>query len=520
MNKTGPKPVRREEAQTRDEAIQATGTAQLVSDSQTQNYDQRVNLLQRQASSGEEHGRASKILDDPPAPIVPTLVLSSSQISRDKSLPRSNEPELPPTPVQLGIDARPERPRGLSSSSPRSFKGGSGRSRRRFARDRPITSSPLTPTQQRQALPEVHDQEFEAEMQERDVDTQHENLPEGLKEQKRQLAELEQMLKQAQQHSTRLEVALNTSHVEHSVLEDPAVITHLHCEASQDTFAVSPTNLPYKGLFAPGDVQLATEVSAKVVEGVPKLVHHVTVAAPPPWPRHIFCASFEVTTDVESKRVENVLWTDTLPGHAQAVAIPNELHDWVCTRLESQLHGHDTGGLIWGIGSYFEKAVDRARAFKSLAGKYGALEEATEGLDAEFVDAREHGGDELTEEQIYTLIKYMSKSQLTFELAGQDEETSVRTRRGTKVAPKIMAVWNLKLTWTGDVKTTIQVIPSGIADTATNSVSDLFDRLLVSDGFEKAFDAVYKMMKGVRAESPVTITTVGTGKGKKRKRFS
>lgn len=366
----------------------------------------------------------------------------------------------------------------------------------------------------------MHDHESEAEMQEKDVDSQDEDLPERLKEQKKQLAEIRHTLKKAQERSADLERALTTSHVEDSIMLDPAITTLLARQTSQDTFADAPVHLPYKNLFAPGDVQLATEISAKVVEGVPKPIHRITVTAPPPWPKHIFCASFEVTTDVENKRVENVLWTDTLPGRAQAVAIPNELHDWIAGRLDSRLHGHDIGGLIWGIGSFFEKAVDRARVFKSLAHKYGAFYEDAEGFDAESVDTPDHVDEKLTEAQTYSLVKYMSKAQLTFELPGQDDEASVRTRRGTKAAPKIMAVWNLKLTWTGDVKTTIQVVPSGIADAAMQPVSDLFDRLLVSDGFEKAFDAVYKMMRGVRAETPVTITTVATGKGRKRKRFS
>ena len=357
-------------------------------------------------------------------------------------------------------------------------------------------------------------------MQEKHADSQDEHLPESLKEQKKQLTEIEQTLKKAQKLSADLERALTTSHAEDSIMLDPAITTLLARQTSQDTFADAPEHLPYKNLFAPGDVQLATEISAKIVEGVPKSIHHITVTAPPPWPKHIFCASFEVTIDVESKRVENILWTDTLPGRAQAVAIPNELHDWIAGRLDSRVHGHDIGGLIWGISSYFEKAVDRARIFRSLAHKYGAFDEDAEDLDAESVGTPEHTDQKLTEAQTYSLVKYMSKARLTFELPGQDDEASVRTRRGTKAAPKIMAVWNLKLTWTGDAKTTIQVVPSGIPGAAMQPMSDLFDCLLVSDGFEKAFDAVYKTMQGVRAETPVRITTVATGIGKKRKRFS
>lgn len=71
--------------------------------------------------------------------IVPRLVQSASQVSNDLAR-RSSSVELPPTPVQLGKEPAPARPRGLFSSSP----GGSGRRRVR-RRDGPVESSPLKP---------------------------------------------------------------------------------------------------------------------------------------------------------------------------------------------------------------------------------------------------------------------------------------------------------------------------------------------------------------------------------------
>ncbi|KAK5078065.1 hypothetical protein LTR51_000251 [Lithohypha guttulata] len=71
--------------------------------------------------------------------IVPKLVKSASKIAAERSR-RSSSVELPPTPVQLGKDPVPERPRGLLTSSP----GGGGRRRDR-ARGGAITSSPLKP---------------------------------------------------------------------------------------------------------------------------------------------------------------------------------------------------------------------------------------------------------------------------------------------------------------------------------------------------------------------------------------
>lgn len=79
-------------------------------------------------------------------PIMPTLIRKTDSAMRARSRPGSDEPELPPTPVQLGLSSAPERPRGLaSSSSPRGSKSSSGTPRKRTRAGAAVTSSPLKP---------------------------------------------------------------------------------------------------------------------------------------------------------------------------------------------------------------------------------------------------------------------------------------------------------------------------------------------------------------------------------------
>src|SRR5271156_2985055 len=73
-------------------------------------------------------------------------ISKQAQIKHPRGRPRlsndaeKDEPELPPTPVQLGLSAQPNRPRGLASSSP-GRSSGSSRQRTRLNESR-HTSSP------------------------------------------------------------------------------------------------------------------------------------------------------------------------------------------------------------------------------------------------------------------------------------------------------------------------------------------------------------------------------------------
>lgn len=132
-----------------------------------------------------------------------------SQEERRTSEPRSSEgdneePELPPTPTELGLEKAPERPRGLLSSSPSRL-----RQKRRLSE--PVGSSPLKHV----TRPSGPEQEYATtglkldwgaapgEVSERE--RQKEELTARLRQLKDEVAELEKWAKRSENPDAYLE---------------------------------------------------------------------------------------------------------------------------------------------------------------------------------------------------------------------------------------------------------------------------------------------------------------------------
>ena len=495
----------------------------------------RSPLQQRQPSAQKQMRPVSHGPDPVPPQIVPTLVKKSNATLRGASLPRSNEPELPPTPVQLGLDPPPDRPRGLSSSSPRGSKSGSGRRRVRALNGQSVTSSPL---KQKAGRPVMHDLESQADQAREAPESQlplpesdEEDLPEELEGKTQTLRSLRLELRKLGAEVAAVEDALNANDLSEEAANNSELLSLLKSAARP----ITSTNTDYEqeskskagdsafnNLFSPGNLHLKTKTATRMVKGHAKIIHHVTITAPSPWPSHMFSATFEVVTDGEDACVEKVVWIDALKGHKQAPAIQDELHGWIQQRLKSELHCLDIGGLIWGIGEYIIASVERAKTFRALAKKYKPTHDGLDSDEESDDDERSESKDgSMSEDEATVLSKYLTQSQLTFE-ATTASDTSVTTRRSKRTAPKIMAIWKLQPTWHGEVKSICEIVPSGIPDSAQESVMELFESVKKVNGFEKAFGAVWDMV----------MQSVGTGEGdgkesvatkgpaKKRKRFS
>lgn len=491
----------------------------------------RSALKQRQSAAQKQIQRYS----DSPDPLPPpTLVKKADTAPRAASRPRSNEPDLPPTPVQLGLDAPPERPKGLSSSSPQGSKSGSGRRRIRARNGQSVTSSPL---KQKPDRPVMHDLESQPDMareapesQLPDLEALEEVLPEELKAKKQTVRSLTVELNKLKEETTLLEEALNTHGLGEDAALNNSLVTILKSAAPSRTSENSEferevsgkeSQYPFHDLFAPGNLQLKIRTATKMTKGHAKIIHHVSLTAPSPWPSNIFSANFEVITDAEDARVEKVIWVDSLKGHRQALGIQDELHTWIQNRLKSELHRLDIGGLIWGVGQYFIASIERTKTFRALARKYKAVSDGFEG-DEEDDEQESHSKDgTLTEDEAVALSRYLIKSQLTFE-ATSDSGSAVTTRRSKKAAPKIIAVWKLEPTWHGQIRSVCEIAPSGIPDSAQESIAELFERVKKVGGFEKAFGAVWDMIMQVvgKCEDGDGKKNAESKAPKKRKRFS
>ena len=491
----------------------------------------RSALKQRQPAAQKQIPRYSDSPDPLPPPV---LVQKADTAPRAASRPRSNEPDLPPTPVQLGLDAPPERPKGLSSSSPRGSKSGSGRRRIRARNGQRVTSSPL---KQRADRPVMHDLESQPDMareasesQLTDLETVAEVLPEELKSKKHTLRSLTLELNKLKEETTSQEEALNTHGRGEDAELNNSLVTILRSAAPSQTSESSiferevsgkESQYTFHDLFAPGNLQLKIRTATKMTKGHAKIIHYISLAAPSPWPSNIFSANFEVITDAEDARVEKVIWVDSLKGHSQALGIQDELHTWILDRLKSELHRLDIGGLIWGVGQYFIASIERAKTFRALASEYKAVSDGFEG-DGEDDEQESHSSDgTLTEDEAVALTRYLTKSQLTFE-ATSNSDSAMTTRRSKKAAPKIIAVWKVEPTWHGQIRSVCEIAPSGIPDSAQESIAELFERVKKVGGFETAFRAVWDMIMQVvgKGEDRDGKGNAVSKAPKKRKRFS
>ncbi|KAJ9626166.1 hypothetical protein H2204_010118 [Knufia peltigerae] len=473
----------------------------------TKQRPSRVNGSQRASHFGQD--------GLPPPMIMPSLVRRTSSNSQSASRPASNEPELPPTPVQLGLDPAPDRPRGLSSSSPRSSKSGSGRFRRTTRSQHLSTSSPLKPKARApppkamEPLASLRDEGDEASESELEpsADEATEQLPPELQEKKSSLRSLKDELNRVKKEVGKLENAIGR--------EQPGddCLTLLQSLAS-DNGKTLPTNTeawptPYHlTLFAPGNLQLKNTTEVFSGDGRPKLLHNLTASAPPPWLPNTFACTFNVVVDAEMGHVENVRMEDVLRDHYQASkAARRGVFKWAEQRLQPgpdrlSIHRLDLAGIIWGMGKWFSATIERAKIFRQLDLQYVKLSTAKD-------DNLSDGDEPLKPEMAVELSPYLELTQL--EMSAQ-----IPTSKKSDVssAVKIMLVWQLDLDWTGEAISDVSLTFSGVSTKAEKGFKDVFATLYPSKGVLNAFESVWEL---IHADGDDEGNLEGKTKGKRKR---
>lgn len=478
-----------------------------VSESQSAQADENIGAIETTVETGHvttkprsplrERGamrtKGPEYNEDFLAPVItPTLVRRTESGRRAVSRTRSDEPELPPTPVQLGLSPQPGRPRGLpSSSSPRSSKSGSGRHRRRTRTDGLITSSPLKP----KAPAPVEDASaaFEStrEAQESEPDAEEEEAPEDipadLRERQLTVHSLRKELQRLKEETEKLERA-----VEYDGNMSDEVIVLLRQLSSGESISpshhltnpsdVGDKTLAYLTLFTPSNIQLASRTETRISSGDTKIIHLLTVTAPPPWRPNFFTCTLEVTVDPEEVQVDNVRMRDVKLDRRR----PSKtgLYAWATQRLDNPLHALDAGGMIWGIGRWFGAAVERAIIFHRLDTRYNmpsSNRPAAKDKKSE-VDSRK-----LTAETTMQLERYLEMTQIQI----------VGDRDGRKKAkPKVMLIWKLDLGWSGSVTSNIEITVGGTPPQAEAWFKQVFSSLVPAKGVVGAFESVWEMARG------------------------
>ncbi|KAJ5996454.1 hypothetical protein N7522_008114 [Penicillium canescens] len=288
------------------------------------------------------------------------------------------EPDLPPTPTQLGLEKAPDRPRGMMSSSP------SLRQEKRIRRrnTEPLGESPLKAVKFRSITPTETETSFNQELS---------RLRDEVEELERWAKEIE--FKDNLKGDRGLHRLLSLLTAEEANLESlpvpriapkpmSSILATLlpfssNIRQSKRQASPLPTNpfalqessreLPYLTVFAPLTLKSRTTRSSHR-EG-PSETHSLTFSAPSPFPANLYNTTVVYETNPETQTVVSV--SVSTGSDSKKRKTPEALRQWIDTRLENPLLKLDVSTLCWGINRYWECSVTRARLWAHIDHKYG-----------------------------------------------------------------------------------------------------------------------------------------------------
>ncbi|KAF7510535.1 hypothetical protein GJ744_006381 [Endocarpon pusillum] len=440
------------------------------------------------------------------------------------------EPELPPTPTQLGLSPKPDRPRGLAASSSPSSRA----SRRDRLRSGQVeTSSPskprgkVLPARTEEMLGETPDAMLAGETPEGDVERRengppsehetqcprdHNEMPADTIEKRKVRNDLQTQLTRLQGELAQLESALDGGEDAEDELDsevlallstpniscDPGFSDAYECPSLpsiRDPVNLDINPLAFLRAFAPGDLRLVTATTSSSIRGKLQQVHTLNISAPPPWPPHVFNATFRVTCNIEAKSIVSITGADIRPHHVAGI---KELRHWMQARLKNPLHKFDAGTLIWGLGVWWKNAVTRAQFFRHI--DIMKIATKTPETQAPYIP-----DEPVKAADVQALIPYIGKSFVELIPA---EPSSIRasTNEERKYRqPRLLLKWDLELDWAGEVHMEIDVAGTKVSAKGQEGLKKIFPELMRKSGLDGAVRQVVQICMG--------------GSGKKRKRY-
>ncbi|PYI12083.1 hypothetical protein BO78DRAFT_357597 [Aspergillus sclerotiicarbonarius CBS 121057] len=309
-----------------------------------------------------------------------------------------DEPDLPPTPTQLGLERLPGRPKGLLSSSPNSQQG-------KWGRRRNTDGLEQSPSKLRRVEYGEGDESAEAglvldwtSLPEHILEKQRlrNKLASEVQQLKKDVVELETWSKDLGQDDTNERDLTGLMQVSYLTLlatinpPQPApissgeasissLISSLLPFATKEPSRPPPPEAPPVNPFALGEqaqtkaylTALAplylTAYSESVPDSAPDRVlerHTLKFSAPPPFPSIRYKASVTCDVNPETQTLVSIL----VPSQADDAEsrIPEDLRRWIDTRLSNPLLRLDVTGLCWGINKYWEAMVSRAELWSHI----------------------------------------------------------------------------------------------------------------------------------------------------------
>ncbi|OJD15795.1 hypothetical protein AJ78_03975 [Emergomyces pasteurianus Ep9510] len=433
--------------------------------------------------------------------------------TRSSSSPNegTGEPELPPTPTELGLETLPNRRRGgLSSSSP-SYRVEKKRKRR--MRDGVQNPSPLKPkdtdlardnagdriASPRILLPEEEvPDEFEAKTKLRDA------LAAQLSRLKEDIAKIEyetQRYEKPDEFPAPDEEAINnlmellttsnpTCQPPPPPPPSPPPVSSLLSfllpfSSSRFIPPIEPAPPPslspplenpfalqqpvdstsYLTLFAP----LTLSAHTSTTTSIPNLptsthepssasppitqTHNITLSAPSPFPAQLFQVSINLQTNPERQAVVSISIPslhDTDIQLRSNQTIPTPLSSWLQTRLSNPLLQRDISGLCWGVSRYWEADVSRAKI-------WAQLEELRDRIIATLSSSQKGSlpsdGDNETTKKAYpprTLLPHLGRTSFLFSVETQQQQMKQQVT-ASQLLPQLLITCPLTLDlWTSE----------------------------------------------------------------------
>ncbi|OQE30776.1 hypothetical protein PENFLA_c002G00999 [Penicillium flavigenum] len=405
------------------------------------------------------------------------------------------EPDLPPTPTQLGLEKAPDRPRGMLSSSP--SRRQEKRAKRRIANA--LHESPLKAVNFQSPPPEglettpdlggvsaaVREKRNSREKSAADLRRLRNEVAEletwakkiesnpDLKGDTRELDQFLSLLTSEEANRTNLPVPQTApksiSSLLGTLLPFSANIPRPKRELSSlptNPFALQEASQspPYLTAFAPLTLKTRTTRSSRREE---LLETHTLIFSPPsPFPASLYNVTVVYETNPETQSLTSL----SVPtgNDSKKRKVPGALRRWIDTRLENPLLKLDVATLCWGINRYWESAITRARLWAHIDRKYGPR-----ALQGRKDTASESKDGVITLSELGRLVPHLDRSAMVIKPKSSDSSL------------RVLLSNNLMLDeWTGEpqLRPEISVSIPGVDKKIDQETKKLFYALLREDG--------------------------------------
>ncbi|KAJ5503219.1 hypothetical protein N7463_006093 [Penicillium fimorum] len=404
------------------------------------------------------------------------------------------EPDLPPTPTQLGLEKAPDRPRGMLSSSP------SRRQEKRVKRTaNALHESPLKAVNFQSPPPEdfetvsdlgavsaaVREKRISREKSAADLRRLRNEVEEleiwakkiesnpDLKSDSRGLDKFLSLLTSEEANRTSLRVPQTApksiSSLLATLLPFSANIPPPKRELSSlptNPFALQEASqsLPYLTAFAPLTLKTRTTWSSRREEL--SETHTLNFSPPSPFPAGLYNVTVVYETNPETQSLTSL----SVPtgSDSKKRKIPEALRRWIDSRLENRLLKLDVASLCWGINRYWESAITRARLWAHIDYKYGPR--ASQGRKDTALESK-HGV--ITPSELRRLVPHLDRNSMVIKPKSSDS------------SPRVLLSNTLVLDeWTGEpqLRPEISVSIPGVDKKIDQETKKLFYALLREDG--------------------------------------